>query len=196
MEDRLDLVLIKDTQTLRYGCLLWVSWRWNVLTHWSRVTHICVSKLIIIPPDNGLSPGQRQAIIGTNAGIMLIWTVGTNFSEILSEIRTFSFKKTYLNMSSAKWRPFCLGLNVLMHLPLDKMVAISQKTFSNAVFINENFCVLIPISLKFIPKGPIDNKSSLVQVMAWCQTGNKPLSEPMMTQFTDTYMWHTGPFCW
>ena len=77
------------------------------------MTHICVSKLTIIGSDNGLSPGRRQAIIWTNAGILLILTLGTNFSEILSEIRAFSFKKMHLKMSSAKWRRFCLGLNVL-----------------------------------------------------------------------------------
>ena len=77
------------------------------------MTHICVSKLTIIGPDNGLSPGRHQAIIGINAGILLIRPLGTNFSEILIGIQTFSFKKMYLKMSSAKWRPFCLGLNVL-----------------------------------------------------------------------------------
>ena len=41
------------------------------LTHWGRVIHICVSKLTIIGSDNGLSPGRRQAIIWTNAGILL-----------------------------------------------------------------------------------------------------------------------------
>ena len=61
--------------------------------HWGRVTHICVSKLTIIGSDNGLLPGGRQAIIWTNAGIMLILPLGTNFSEILIEIITFSFKK-------------------------------------------------------------------------------------------------------
>ena len=71
-------------------------------THWGRVTHICVSKLTIIGSDNGLSPGQRQAIIWTNAGILLIAPLGTNFSEIFIEIYTFSFKKIYLKMSSAK----------------------------------------------------------------------------------------------
>ena len=86
----------------------------GTLTHWGRVTHICVSKLSIIGSDNGLSPGRRQAIIWTNAGILLIRTLGTNFSEILNEIHAFSFKKMHLKMSSAKWRPFCLGLNVLM----------------------------------------------------------------------------------
>ena len=80
------------------------------LIHWDRVTHICVSKLTIIGSDNGLSPGRRQAIIWTNAGILLIRTLGTNFSEILGEIHSFSFSKMHLKMSSAKWR---LGLNEL-----------------------------------------------------------------------------------
>ena len=53
-------------------------------THRGRATHICISKLTIIGSDNGLSPGRRQAIIWTNAGILLIGTLGTYFSEILS----------------------------------------------------------------------------------------------------------------
>ena len=68
--------------------------------------HICVSKLSILGPDNGLSPGRRQAIILTNAEILLIWPLGTNFSEILIFINTFSFKKMHLKMSSEEWRPF------------------------------------------------------------------------------------------
>ena len=60
-----------------------------ILTHWSRVTHICVSKLTTIGSDNGLSPGRRQAIIWTNDGILLIRTLGTNFSKFLSEIVIF-----------------------------------------------------------------------------------------------------------
>ena len=83
------------------------------LTHWGQMTHICVSKLTIIGSDNGLSPCRRQAIIWTNAGILLIRTLGTNLSEIFSKIRAFSFKNMHLKMSSAKRRPFCLGLNVL-----------------------------------------------------------------------------------
>ena len=77
------------------------------------MTHVCVSKVTIIVSDNGLSPGRRQAIIWSNAGILLIEPLGTNFSGILIEIHTFSFKKMHLKMSSGKWRPFCLGLNVL-----------------------------------------------------------------------------------
>ena len=83
------------------------------LTHRGRVTHICVGKLTIIGSDNGLSPGQRQAIIWTNACILLIALLGTNFSEILIDILTFSYKKMRLKVSSAKWRPCCRGFNVL-----------------------------------------------------------------------------------
>ena len=49
-----------------------------------------------------LSPGRRRAIIWTNAGILLIGPLGTNFSEIFIEIHIFSFKKMHLKMSSAK----------------------------------------------------------------------------------------------
>ena len=83
------------------------------LTHWGRVTHICVSKLTIIGSDDGLPPGRRQAIIWTNDGILLSGRSGTNFSEMLITIQTLSFTKMHLDMSSWKWRPFCLGLNVL-----------------------------------------------------------------------------------
>ena len=52
----------------------------STLTHWGQVTHICVRKLIIIGSDNGLSPGRRQAIIWTNAGILSIEPLGINFT--------------------------------------------------------------------------------------------------------------------
>ena len=66
------------------------------LTHWGRVTHICVVKPNIIGSNKGLSPGRRQAITWTNDGILLIRPLGTNFSEILIEMHTFSFKKMRL----------------------------------------------------------------------------------------------------
>ena len=72
------------------------------LTHWGRVRHICVSKLAIIGSDNGLSPGRCQAIIWTNARILLIGPLKTTVSEILIEIHSFLFKKMHLKMSSEK----------------------------------------------------------------------------------------------
>ena len=176
---------IESNQTLFY-----VPWTVKdrthgpALTHWGRVTHICVSKLTTIGSDNGLSPGRRQAIIWSNAGILFNWTLGTNFSEILSEIDSFSFKQMRLKMSSGKWRPYCLGLNVLTHWGRDKMAAIFQTTFSNGFSGNENVWISINISLKFVPRGPINNIPTLLQVMAWRRPGDKPLSELMMVRLT------------
>ena len=82
------------------------------LTHWGRVTHICVGNLTIIGSDNGLSPGRRQVIILTNTWMLLIGPLGTNFSDFFISIQTFSFKEMHLKMSSVKWRPFCLGFAV------------------------------------------------------------------------------------
>ena len=127
----------------------------ELLTHWGWMTHICVIKVTIIGSNNGLSPGRCQAFIWTNAEILLIGPLGTNFSEILLEIYTFSFKKMHLKMSSGtnfseilfeiytfsfkkmhlkmssgKWRPSCLGLNVLSHDPCllhDKLLCINRR---------------------------------------------------------------------
>ena len=88
-------------------------WGFHVLIHWGRVTHICIGNLTTIGSDNGLSPSLHQAIIWTNAGILLIGPLWTNFSEILIQIYTFSFKKMHLKMLSGKWWPFCPSLNVL-----------------------------------------------------------------------------------
>ena len=60
------------------------------------------------------------------------------------------------------------------------------------LFVNEKFCIMIKISLKFVPKGPNDNNPALVKILAWRRIGDKPLSEPMPTQFTNAYMGHQG----
>ena len=83
------------------------------LTHWGRVTHICVGNLTII------------------------------------EVET-------------RWPPFW------------------PDDIFNCIFLNEKVWILIKISLKFVPKGPINKIPSLVQIMAWCRPGEEPLSEPMM----------------
>ena len=55
------------------------------------------------------------------------------------------------------------------------------------IFLNQNDRTLIRISMEFVPRSPIDNKPALVQAVAWHRTGDKPLAEPMLTQFTDIY---------
>ena len=99
------------------------------------MTHICVKEHVNIGSDNDLSPDRCQAIVWINAPILSIRPKGTYFYEILFEIQKFSFMEIHLNidwlilylripekhglsswspkMSSGKWRPFCLSLNVL-----------------------------------------------------------------------------------
>ena len=79
------------------------------VTHWGRITHICVCKLTIIGSNNGLSPDRHQVIFWTNAGLLSIGSLGTNFSEILIKIQNFLFTKMHMKISSAKWRPFFSG---------------------------------------------------------------------------------------
>ena len=85
----------------------------------------------------------------------------------------------------------CQGLSLeglshqcwLIRPPWTKCPPFSRWHFQ-MYFLEWKFCISSQISLKSVPKDPIDDKSALVQVMAWCQRGNKPLPETMHTQFT------------
>ena len=74
--------------------------------------------------------------------------------------------------------------------PLEKMAAILADDIFKCIFLNENDRIPIQISLKFVSRSPIDIKPALVQIMAWRRIGDKPLSEPILTQFTDAYIRH------
>ena len=74
--------------------------------------------------------------------------------------------------------------------PLDKMAAILADDILKCIFLNEKFCIFIKISLKYVPKGPMDNNPALVQIMVWRRIGDRPLSEPMLNRFIDAYMRH------
>ena len=121
----------------------------NKLTHWGRVMHICVSNQTIIGSDNGLSPGRRQAIIWTNAGILLTWPLGIKFSEIFIEIDIFSVNKMHLKMSSGKRRPSCLGLNVLS-TPFTVAQWGNKTTQILAIIVSGNG--LVPYGTKPLPE--------------------------------------------
>ena len=140
---------IMAVKSMELNLIMW-------LTHWGRVTHICVSDLTIIGSDNGLSPGRRQAIIRTNAGILLIRPLGTNFSDILIEILLFSFKKMRLKVSSAKRRPFCLGLNVLIAASMPGCYNLLYRGKSNSVLGIIGMC--------------ISNLCSLLLIANWLQS--------------------------
>ena len=101
----------------------------QLITHWGRMTHTWVGKLTIIGSDNGLLPARRPAITWTNARILFIGLLGTNFSEILIRIQTFSFMKMHLKMSSAKWRPFCSA--PICYGKIDEIVHVVFKDTKN-----------------------------------------------------------------
>ena len=118
------------------------------------MTHICVGNLTIIGSDNGLSPGRRQAITWNNVGILLIWPLKTNFSEIWNATETFSFKKRHLKMSSGIYRPFCLGLNMLsLETTWHLHTSMSWRHFADVIdkflYLNAIVYVFRQISLKW-----------------------------------------------
>ena len=97
-------------------------------------------------------------------------------------------------------KPLCepVMVSLLMHIcvtrpqwvnsfPTGQNVHLFADNIFKCIFFNKMICSLFRISLKFVPKGPIDNKWVLVQVMAWCWVGDKPLSELMLIQFTNAY---------
>ena len=86
----------------------------RLLTHWGWGMHVGISKPTIIGSDNCLLPGRHQAIIWTNAGVLLIEPSRTNFSVILIEIHTFSFKKRKCILKCLENDIF-LSLNMLTH---------------------------------------------------------------------------------
>ena len=85
---------------------------------------------------------------------------------------------------NTKWGPcinWCLFILKLTRWGWDKMAAIfSDNIFKLCIFLNENVWISIAVSLKFLRNGPFNNIPALVQIMAWCRPGDKPLSEPMM----------------
>ena len=75
--------------------------------------------------------------------------------------------------------------------PRQNGCCFADDTFKR-IFLNENVRISIKISLKFVPKGPINNNPALVQIMAWRRSGDKPLSEPMIVSLL-THIWVTRP---
>ena len=115
MENKDQAVLYNIWSHCSHGRLYIVLWHLHIVyqlieAEWRIYASV---KHTNIASDNGLSPVRRQAIISTNADISSIRPWGTYFGDILVKIQNISFKELHLNMSSAKWRPFCIGLNVL-----------------------------------------------------------------------------------
>ena len=138
------------------------------LTHWGWVMHICICKLTIISSGNGLLPGQCQAIIWINAGILWIGPLGTNFSEIVMRIHTFSFRKLHLKMS-VKSRPFCLGPNVLTHWGRVTHICVSKLTIlgSHNGLLPGQCQAIISTNAGILLIGPLGTNYSEMNTFHW-----------------------------
>ena len=126
-----------------------------MLTHWGRATHISVGNLTIIGSDNGLSPDRRQAIIWTNARLLSIAPLRIYFNENLIEIQQFSLKKTHVKLSSAKWRPSCLGLNVLNNVRYELISLTLETSIASIFFQFIRFFVFFSIPSVCLLKVPL-----------------------------------------
>ena len=158
--------------------------------------HICVNKITSIGSDDDLSPGRRQAIVLTNAGVLLIWPLGSNISEIFIGIHVSPFKKMHLKMSSAKCRTFSLGLNVLMcpvghswnseamsvswwctmcHAFFDSFVHWLRKPphYIDYIFLNETPWLSDNLISDIALQDFIDDKSAMVQIKVCNKVDNR-----------------------
>ena len=119
---------------------------------------------------------------------MFIAVLLTNLLPVPKTTSFFFFLFFFINHKTTSVFGLWGSTYHLSYLPLDKIVDDIFK----CIFVNGKFDILINFSLKFVPKGPIDIKAAMVQIMAWHRTGDKPLPEPMLTQFTDAIMQHYG----
>ena len=85
--------------------------------------------------------------------------------------------KEAMNMTN-RWPQTCSSQNYTL-TPRQDGRHFADDIFK-CIFLNENVWIPINISLKFVPKGPINNISALFQIMAWRRPGDKPWSEPML----------------
>ena len=138
------------------------------LTNESHLTHWATQDTI--GSDNGLSPVWHQAIICTNVGILSIGPLETNFSEMLrSKIQIFSFKKMHLKMSSGKWWPFYLSLNLLRPILQEVFkILLNKMTLENAL-------------VKLLPHiSEVSESNNIGSVNGPVPSNNKPLTDAIL----------------
>ena len=160
--------------------------KWIISTHWIRVTHICIDNLTIIGSDKGLSPARHQTIIWTNAGILLIGPLGTNFSEIVIEIQNFYWRiymwKCRLQMS----RPQCFKDFRLFPVVCNIWVLCSNSHQGLGQVITSQYvwdvitCPCPWYLHVLLAHICIGNLTTIGSDTACCLVGAWPLSEPML----------------
>ena len=143
-----------------------------------------VGKLLCVYIFDSWNPSQAHRTVS------IYWdTRETSGTGGFSLPRTSNTENVSMSWYKAVGYPCSHFTFYLTHKAMDKITTIVQTAFSNACSSMEIFG--FPLVFHWnIPEGPTDNKSSLVQVMLWRQTGDKPLPELMMTKSSDAYMRH------
>ena len=105
--------------------------------------------------------------------------------KAIFDIKQKSNEKQMVCRKSASWGINELAYNnitsLLIHIEAKtKWPLFSRRHIFKWIFLNENECISMKISLKFVPRDPMNNIPALVQIVAWRRPGDKPLSEPMM----------------
>ena len=147
------------------------SWWHHQMETFSVLLAICVGN----SPVSGEFPAQRQVTRSFHVFFDL------RLNKLLSKQ---SWGWWFEMQSCPLWRHCNVCIN---SSPPGQNSRLFAHDIFRCIFVNEKFCILVKISLKFVPK---DNNPALVQIMAWHRIGNKPLPEPMLTWFTDAYMRH------
>ena len=143
------------------GAMTWIYFSW-----WRHQTETISALLALcagISPVTGEFPSQRAVTRSFGVFFDLAWTNGWVNNREASILRRHRAHYDVIVMSP----------NILTHLPLDKIVAVFAYDNFRCIFLNESDKIPIRISLKFVPRRPIDSKAALVQVMALALGGDE-----------------------
>ena len=158
------------------------------------------------PQADGQTDGRRKTSIPP---LQLRWSGGMKMSQTLNSQKPHSTEpqqNVYKDISTVPCSfdykyikgDWCPLLGLLSWCPIFNTLRPRQNgcrfadNIFKRLFLNENIRISIKFSLKFVPKGPINNNPALVQIMAWRRSGDKPLSEPMMVSLL-THIYVTRP---
>ena len=147
------------------------------------IQNFCEISKLLFKNSQNFEPEHHKICILTLANYNVLRAMISRWNEIslgmcCNHQTGYHNLMTELNVTGKVLKPSETGyLNTLR--PRQNGRHFADDIFKR-IFVNENIIIPIRISLKFVPKGSINNSPALVQIMAWCRPGDKPSSEPMM----------------
>ena len=154
------------------------------------LTHNCVTSWHVSVWERPLN-FWATLLVASKISLRLLWWPPTEHQCVLIYRCVFTHVCCWLFSVGNKVTTTTTKLNTLR--PRQDGRHFADDIFK-CIFLNENVWILIKISLKFVPWGPINNIPALVLIMAWCWPGDKPLSRPMMVRLL-MHLCVTRPQC-